>query len=36
MFDQPLIEALRERRPKAHQRLCDDQCYVPELDLVWA
>ena len=36
MFDQPLIHALGERRPKAHQRWYDDHRHVLELALVWA
>jgi len=36
MLDQPLIQARRERRPKAHQRWYDDHRNVPELALVWA
>ena len=35
MFDQPLIQARRERRPKAHQRWYEDHRHVPELALVW-
>lgn len=36
MFCQPLIQALRERRQKAHQRWCEDHRYMPELAHVWA
>ena len=36
MFDQPLIQALRERCQKAHQRWYEDHRYMPELAHVWA
>ena len=36
MLCQPLIQALRERRQKAHQRWYEDHRYMPELALVWA